>query len=141
MAFIDIFNFKKYFATPSDSQVARYGHVNALYNATQPKFTVDTVTQTGSITTDVTVNSTAGKVTMSGPISAIPTGGFVVNNTEVTSNSIILITAFPQTADRNSEILLNCSDITNGSFKINAQLAGVGTVTSAITINFLVINP
>ena len=33
MAFIDIFNFKKYFANPSDSQVARYGHVNALYDA------------------------------------------------------------------------------------------------------------
>lgn len=33
MAFIDIFNFKKYFSKPSDSQVARYGHVNALYDA------------------------------------------------------------------------------------------------------------
>lgn len=33
MAFIDIFNFKKYFAKPSDAQVARYGHVNALYDA------------------------------------------------------------------------------------------------------------
>ncbi len=32
MAFIDIFNFKKYFSKPSDSQVARYGHVNALYD-------------------------------------------------------------------------------------------------------------
>jgi hypothetical protein len=33
MAFIDIFNFKKYFSKSSDSQVARYGHVNALYDA------------------------------------------------------------------------------------------------------------
>jgi hypothetical protein len=33
MAFIDIFNFKKYFRKPSDAQVARYGHVNALYDA------------------------------------------------------------------------------------------------------------
>jgi hypothetical protein len=32
MAFIDIFNFKKYFSKPSDAQVARYGHVNALYD-------------------------------------------------------------------------------------------------------------
>lgn len=32
MAFIDIFNFKKYFSKPSDSQVARYGHVNAAYD-------------------------------------------------------------------------------------------------------------
>ena len=32
MAFIDIFNFKKYFRKPSDAQVARYGHVNALYD-------------------------------------------------------------------------------------------------------------
>ena len=35
MAFIDIFNFKKYFSKPSDAQVARYGHVNALYDALQ----------------------------------------------------------------------------------------------------------
>jgi hypothetical protein len=35
MAFIDIFNFKKYFSRPSDAQVARYGHVNALYDALQ----------------------------------------------------------------------------------------------------------
>jgi hypothetical protein len=35
MAFIDIFNFKKYFRKPSDVQVARYGHVNALYDALQ----------------------------------------------------------------------------------------------------------
>ena len=34
MGFIDIFNFKKYFAKPSDSNVARYGHVNALAEAT-----------------------------------------------------------------------------------------------------------
>ena len=33
MAFIDIFNFKKYFSRPSDAQVARYGHINALYDA------------------------------------------------------------------------------------------------------------
>jgi hypothetical protein len=38
MAFIDIFNFKKYFSRPSDAQVARYGHVNALYDAlSQPE--------------------------------------------------------------------------------------------------------
>lgn len=29
MAFIDIFNFKKYITKQSDAQVARYGHVNA----------------------------------------------------------------------------------------------------------------
>lgn len=34
MGFIDIFNFKKYFAKASDSNVARYGHVNALAAAT-----------------------------------------------------------------------------------------------------------
>jgi hypothetical protein len=32
MSFIDIFNFKKYFSKPSDSQVARIGHVNAVYD-------------------------------------------------------------------------------------------------------------
>ena len=34
MAFIDIFNFKKYITKQSDAQVARYGHINALAGAT-----------------------------------------------------------------------------------------------------------
>lgn len=62
MAFIDIFNFKKYFNTPSDSQVARYGHVNAVYEAlTKP--TPIQVTKGGFFTTlniiEVTIDKTS----------------------------------------------------------------------------------
>jgi len=35
MAFVDIFNFKKYITKPSDALTARVGHVNALYNTLQ----------------------------------------------------------------------------------------------------------
>jgi hypothetical protein len=35
MAFVDIFNFKKYITKPSDATTARIGHVNALYDALQ----------------------------------------------------------------------------------------------------------
>lgn len=36
MAFIDIFNFKKYITKPSDAATARIGHVNAVYDALLP---------------------------------------------------------------------------------------------------------
>jgi hypothetical protein len=35
MAFVDIFNFKKYITKPSDALTARVGHVNAVYDALQ----------------------------------------------------------------------------------------------------------
>lgn len=140
MAFIDIFNFKKYFITPSDSQVARIGHVNAAYDASQPKFTVDTVTQSTDVYTSVTINSLSGKVTTYSTIGPSPTGGFVVNNSLVKADSVILLTVNPVFADRNLEILAICSDITDGSFRMNVQTVGAVTTSSPVTVNFLVIN-
>jgi hypothetical protein len=147
MAFIDIFNFKKYFSKPSDSQVARYGHVNALYDAlqtdSQPKFTVDTVTQVGSNGYPVTINSTAGIITMSGTLSPIG-NNFTVNNSKVTLNSIILLTPVTGSpSDVAKEILVIPNTIDNGSFNIMAQLTTNGgfPTVAPISINFLVINP
>ncbi len=149
MAFIDIFNFKKYFSKPSDSQVARYGHVNALYDALnsggnyQSKFTVDTVTQTGGPGNGVTINADAGSITLAGNVG----GGqfnFVVTNDKVTDSSIILLTfklnsAFdaPTTA-----FGISTYSITDGSFGITfARPASPTPSAIPLTIDFLIINP
>jgi len=141
MAFIDIFNYKKYFKKSSDATVARVGHVNAAYDALQPRFTVDTVTQTVGSTTQVTINSTAGRITTFSTISGVP-APFRVINSEVTSTSIILLTVQPDFSDAAKELLVRPYDIIDGSFYIAVDLVGgVGTTNAAVSINFLVINP
>ncbi len=88
MAFIDIFNFKKYFAKPSDSQVARYGHVNALY--TNLKITVGSY-DFNTIDGDLTVTTKAGVITF---LNDITMGGasFNLASTEILPSSVILLT-------------------------------------------------
>ncbi len=149
MAFIDIFNFKKYFSKPSDSQVARYGHVNALYDALnsggnyQSKFTVDTVTQTGGPTSDVTINADAGSITLAGTVG----GGqfnFVVTNDKVTDSSIILLTFKLNSAfDAPTQAFgVATYGIVDGSFGITFARPASPTPTAIpLTINFLIINP
>jgi hypothetical protein len=88
MAFIDIFNFKKYFLAPSDSQVARYGHVNALY--TDVKITV------GSYDFDIpdgdlTVTTKAGVITFLDDIVS-GVSSFNLVSTEISASSVILLT-------------------------------------------------
>ncbi len=47
MNFIEIFNFAKYFRKPSDSTVARYGHINALADVALQAVSTDGLTITG----------------------------------------------------------------------------------------------
>ena len=149
MAFIDIFNFKKYFANPSDSQVARYGHVNALYDALnsggnyQSKFTVDTVTQTGGPTNGVTINADAGSITLAGTVG----GGqfnFVVTNDKVTDSSVIFLT-FKLNSPIDAPIPafgISTYSITDGSFGITFARSPSPTPSAIpLTIDFLIINP
>jgi hypothetical protein len=125
MAFIDIFNYKKYFKKSSDATVARVGHVNAVYDAlqtdSQPKFTVGTVTQTVSNTTAVTINTTAGRIEMVDDLTNT-VATFRVNNSEVTANSIVLITLVPNFTDSNKEMIGRISAITSGRFNISVEL-------------------
>ena len=144
MAFIDIFNFKKYINKPIDSSIARIGHINALKSSVEGRITKDFVTQTSSLVTPVTINSIAGTITTATPIGFIPTNGFVVNNSEVKSTSVVILTIETTVVDEMKEVLIDCNDITDGSFRINTQVAGStpGTQTAnPITIHFLVINP
>jgi hypothetical protein len=144
MAFIDIFNYKKYFKKSSDATVARVGHVNAVYDAlqtdSQPKFTVGTVTQTG--TGQVTINTTAGRITMGAVLNSTPSS-FRVNNSEVTANSIVLITLVPLFGDASREMIGRINTISSGGFNIVVELVGTTAISTVnpISINFLVINP
>lgn len=62
MSFINIFNFKKYLSKPSDAQVARIGHVNALYDALTPPVQVIQVEAGSTLVTDaITVTKTSNK--------------------------------------------------------------------------------
>jgi predicted porin len=124
MAFIDIFNFKKYFLKPSDSQVARYGHINALYNdlsesLSQNQITTGTVTQS-AIDQSVTINARAGKITLAGSITYANPNSFTINNSEVTENSIILVTVEAQYNGGNpfKSSTAVISNITDGTFDI-----------------------
>lgn len=144
MAFINIFNYKKYFRKASDSNVARIGHVNALYDALnsntdyQPKLTTGSVKQTGSNTNAVTINKDAGIIELSGVYNS-GTLTFTVNNDKVTSSSIILLTA--QTPGTQAFPWgLATSNIQNGSFQIKFFIAPSATAL-IYKFHFLVINP
>lgn len=148
MAFIDIFNFKKYFLKPSDSQVARYGHINALYNDlsetfSQNQITTGTVTQSAEDAT-VTINARAGKITLSGLISNADPNAFTIINSEVTENSIILVT-FQANATSNSTtraVTATINSITDGSFAVCVKPAAVSEDNGTQTghLHFFIIN-
>ena len=148
MAFIDIFNYKKYFKKSSDATVARYGHINALYNAlsetiSQNQITTGTVTQSAADAA-VTINARAGKITLAGiPTNADP-NSFIINNSEVTVNSIILVT-FQANLTSNAAtraVTATINSITDGSFAVCVKPAAVlensGTLTGFL--HFFIIN-
>jgi hypothetical protein len=136
MAFIDIFNFKKYFAVPSDSQVARYGHVNALY--TDLKITTGSVTlPTGE--SDAVLNTKAGVVTITDDITDRDViHSYNIENDLVTENSIVLITV--EISDETAAIIdYNIRNVANGTFNV-AISCSTAADAKGIKIHFLVIN-
>jgi hypothetical protein len=84
MAFIDIFNFKKYFATDSDSQVARVGHVNQLAR----RITEPTVV-TQETLEPITCNAYCAKINIP-QISTESTHILEIFNKLVTADSLVL---------------------------------------------------
>jgi hypothetical protein len=142
MAFIDIFNFKKYFAKPSDSQVARYGHVNALYDTIAPFISSPvTVTQETSLATAVTANTRCGKIELAGGFDStgVLNTTFTFNNSEITTNSVIL-TQISGTSGTDMYTYVAITDITNGSCEINCGLDSNGTDIINPVLHFLIIN-
>lgn len=100
----------------------------------------DSVTQTTSISTGVTINKNAGTiVTVSTTLTAgASASSFTVTNSKVLGNSIVLTTCLQGASG--SAVIANVSNVTTGSFDITLTNGG-GTTTgaAAITIQFLVI--
>ena len=142
MAFIDIFNFKKYFSKPSDSQVARYGHVNAVYDATQPKIVTGIVTQQTDLITAVTLDAYAGRIILADNFALLGTleTTFIFNNNKITENSTILLTMSGSSGTAMYSYM-TITAIQEGSCELNVGVdpQGVGIVDPVV--HFLIINP
>lgn len=93
MAFIDIFNFKKYFRKPSDAQVARYGHVNALYDNLTNSFAIQTGAYTKTGTT-VPVTTKSGIISIATTLNAGEYIQFRIINETITENTVVLLNAY-----------------------------------------------
>ena len=132
MAFIDIFNFKKYFATPSDSQVARYGHLNAL-----AKRITDPVFATQDAEEDVTANGYVGKISLS-TISTETTKIVSISNSFATANSVLLISMGASTAIDFPVTLVGTAS--TGSIAVTITNYSTDYDIEDPILNFLIIN-
>lgn len=140
MAFVDIFNYKKYFSNKGDSNVARIGHVNKLASrVTSPV----AVTQLTGNTTGVTVNSYSGIVRLALAIPVNTTQTFTVSNSNVAvGSSVILSLQYSAPGDAIDSIIYGITNISEGSFDISVRLANAsaGGTGTPIKIHFLVIS-
>lgn len=140
MAFVNIFDYKKYFSNKGDSNVARIGHVNKLAaRVTSPV----AVTQLTDNTTEVTVNSYSGIVSLAAVIPVATTQTFTVFNSNVVAgSSVILSLQYSGPGDATDAIIYGITDISEGSFDISVRLANAsaGGTGTPIKIHFLVIS-
>jgi len=129
---------------------ARVGHLNEVIDEVNSKstdvedliITPSTITQAGSVDGpggNVTINSKAGIITMF----AVLTGSasFVVNNSFVTTDSVILITVeAPSSTDSGDRIDFNIFNKQDGSFGITVNSNNNAPAqASPYKIHFLVI--
>ena len=133
MAFIDIFNYKKYFRKSSDATVARVGHVNKLAEKVTP---VEYITHSISNTTAVEINAPVGQITMFGLLSG--SNSFRVDNDRVKTDSVVIASIeYSNLADRLDSVLAAPVNVVDGSFDIAWSTAT--STTGALKINFIVL--
>jgi len=98
-----------------------------------------TVTQQTAISTAVTINAASGRITtVSSTLAAGGNAAFTVNNSEVTTDSTILLTVEHPGAGIPVAIL--DSPPSNGSFDIRLYNVDTNAFNNTLTIHFLVIN-
>jgi hypothetical protein len=140
MAFIDIFNYKKYFAKNSDAQVARIGHVNKL---AERVVSSAVVTQQTDLITPVTLNAYAGRIIMAadfnGFVGFLDTT-FTFNNDKIKTDSIILLTLSGGTASAPFTYTL-ATNITDGACDLVVGLDPNSGALVDPVVHFLIINP
>tara|TARA_R110002012_G_scaffold1455_21_gene6232 strand:- start:1112 stop:2536 length:1425 start_codon:yes stop_codon:yes gene_type:complete len=102
-----------------------------------------TVTQASNLSTGVTINSTAGVITLAAAaLSAAANEEFTVTNSTVTANSIILLTVQDENTTNNAQLSVSTNTLASGSFNISVHNPAATGTTSATAskIHFLVIN-
>jgi hypothetical protein len=133
MAFIDIFNYKKYFKKSSDATVARVGHVNKLAEKVTP---VEYVTQLISNTTPVEINAPVGQITMFGALSG--SNSFRVDNNRVKTDSVVIASIeYSNIGDRADLVFTAPVNVVDGGFDI--AWSTTTSTTGALKINFIVL--
>lgn len=134
MAFIDIFNFKKYFSKPSDSQVARYGHVNALYDALSANIATKANYFLPTAEGDITITTKAGVVTIEESLQDISTLNFNLVTADVTVDTVLLVTV----TNNNGFVLGLTYSITSGEANITISNRS-GFEATDLKVHFLII--
>ena len=106
--------------------------------------TTGAVTQTASLTTNVTVNAFAGVITLySGALSAAAEAEFTVGNSVVNANSMIMLTVQCGTAAIESDGATLCASLSSvgaGEFKIRLTNPGSAATGTSNKIHFFVVN-
>ena len=141
MAFIDIFNFKKYFSKPSDSQVARYGHVNALYDAlsTASSFTTAKYLFENINDSPFDITSSAGQITFSdSSIGMGNTQAVQLNASFITENSIIVASVGCNPINSSGVVVRVSTE--EGTAEIRITNVSATSDIDTISINYIIIN-
>lgn len=101
------------------------------------------VTQTGALTSTVTCNGSAGVITLyTAAITANSNTQFVLENTEITANSVIMLTLLTASnADEDNGIHVGLKEISSGRTTINVTHTG-NTAAASVTrkLHFMIMN-
>lgn len=127
-----------------DMMLIRLGHYKALVTLAQSKAggAPAYVTQTGAITNTVRIDSLAGVITTVAPTIVKGTRtSFTVTNTEVTKDSVVLITGAYALSGGSGTPLFTISNVTDGSFVVNIMNVDTSSdIKAAMKVHFMVQN-
>jgi len=101
-----------------------------------------TVTQATSKTTGVTLNKSAGRITMSSTSLAAAVGTFTLTNSLISANDVVIVNISGGLTSGNVGLCLAyVTSMTAGSAEISVRnLAGTNIGTDAIIINFAILH-
>lgn len=106
----------------------------------QSLYNTGTVTQLTSISTPVTLNTLNGVITtVSSTLAANAKTNFIVNNSNVTASSVILVSVQYDEAATGIAIA-NVSDITTGEFKVVLSNGGNAALNNVVKVHFIILN-
>jgi hypothetical protein len=106
------------------------------------KLSKSSVTQSGTITTGVTLNASAGKITTVALTTAANAveAAFTVTNSYVAADSVIIatVTGYSGSTTTNDLPQVYIDDVVAGSFNVIVGNGGSGTLDGTVTISFVI---